>query len=65
MEKISNRIILLTNGEIVADGSFEQLQQQNKEGSLEEIFNQLTGFDQHVQIASKFVSIVEDGDIND
>ncbi|WP_058306458.1 ABC transporter ATP-binding protein [Gracilibacillus massiliensis] len=64
VEKISNRIVLLTDGEIVADGSFEQLQQQNKEGSLEEIFNQLTGFDQHQEIANQFVSVVRNGDHN-
>ncbi|MGP4039821.1 ABC transporter ATP-binding protein [Gracilibacillus sp. D59] len=65
VEKISNRIVLLANGQIVADGTFKQLQQQNKEGSLEEIFNQLTGFHQHQEIASSFVSIVENGDIDD
>ncbi|MFC4401967.1 ABC transporter ATP-binding protein [Gracilibacillus xinjiangensis] len=62
VEKISNRIILLNNGEIVADGSIEELRQQNSEGSLEQIFNQLTGFDQHEQIAESFVSIVLNGD---
>ncbi len=62
VEKISNRIVLLADGQIVADGTFEQLQKQNKEGSLEEIFNQLTGFHQHQEIASSFVSIVQNGD---
>ncbi|WP_138420388.1 ABC transporter ATP-binding protein [Aquibacillus sediminis] len=62
VEKISNRIVLLHDGQIVADGSFEQLQQQNKEGTLEQIFNELTGFNQHEAIASSFVSVVQDGD---
>jgi ABC-2 type transport system ATP-binding protein len=62
VEKISNRIILLNNGEIVADGSIDELRQHNFEGSLEQIFNQLTGFDQHESIAKSFVSIVQDGE---
>ncbi|UOQ84801.1 ABC transporter ATP-binding protein [Gracilibacillus salinarum] len=65
VEKISNRIVLLADGQIVADGTFEQLQQQSQEGSLEEIFNQLTGFDKHQEIASSFVSIVKNGDRNE
>lgn len=58
VEKISDRIILINNGIIVADGTFDQLKQQSKEGSLEEIFNQLTGFDQHKKIASDFVNVI-------
>lgn len=56
VEKISDRIILLNGGNIVADGTFEQLKEQSKEGSLEQIFNQLTGFDQHKKIADDFVN---------
>ncbi|MDT8860543.1 ABC transporter ATP-binding protein [Alkalihalobacillus sp. MEB130] len=60
VEKISNRIILISEGRIVADGSFEELKEQNTEGTLEEIFNQLTGFHQHREIAEDFVSIVQE-----
>lgn len=59
VEKISNRIVLLNGGQIVADGSFEELKGKCKEGSLEEIFNQLTGFNEHKAIAEEFVSIVQ------
>ncbi|WP_377558887.1 ABC transporter ATP-binding protein [Ornithinibacillus salinisoli] len=62
VEKISNRIVLLIDGEIAADGTFEELQQQSKQGSLEGIFNQLTGFDEHKHTAKQFVSIVTEGD---
>lgn len=58
VEKISDRIILINNGSIVADGTFEQLKQQSKEGSLEEIFNQLTGFDKHQQLAEDFITVI-------
>jgi ABC-2 type transport system ATP-binding protein len=60
VEKISNRIILLHNGLIVADGSFEELKNTNSEGTLEEIFNQLTGFNEHKETAQKIVSAVQE-----
>lgn len=60
VEKISNRIILIKDGQIVADGSFEELKDSCMEGSLEEIFNQLTGFNEHKSIAEEFVSIVQE-----
>ncbi|MGG4508208.1 ABC transporter ATP-binding protein [Heyndrickxia sporothermodurans] len=60
VEKISSRIILLNGGKIVADGTFADLQNQNKEGTLEEIFNQLTGFNEHKEIGERFVTIVQE-----
>lgn len=61
VEKISSRIILIDGGDIVADGSFAELQKQGREGSLEDIFNQLTGFDKFRDIAGEFVSIIGEG----
>lgn len=60
VEKISNRIILLDDGKIIADGSFHELQQQSKEGSLEQVFNQLTGSHDHKDVAERIVSIVQE-----
>ncbi|KOA18544.1 ABC-type transporter ATP-binding protein EcsA [Clostridium homopropionicum DSM 5847] len=60
VEKISNRIILIKDGQIVANGSFQELKDNCMEGSLEEIFNQLTGFNEHKSIAEEFVSIVQE-----
>ncbi|MGE7694944.1 ABC transporter ATP-binding protein [Lysinibacillus sp. NPDC094177] len=60
VEKISSRIILLNGGKIAADGTFTQLQADNTEGTLEKIFNQLTGFHDHKEIGEKFVSIVQE-----
>ncbi|WP_404456515.1 ABC transporter ATP-binding protein [Virgibacillus necropolis] len=65
VEKISNRIVLLVDGKIAADGTFEELREQSKEGTLEEIFNQLTGFDEHKGIAGNFVGIVSEGKENE
>lgn len=61
VEKISSRIILLDGGDIVADGTFTELREQSREGSLEEIFNQLTGFDKYRDIASEFVAVIGEG----
>ncbi|MET1015010.1 MAG: ABC transporter ATP-binding protein [Paenisporosarcina sp.] len=64
VEKISSRIILLAEGQVLADGTFEDLQNQSKEGSLELIFNQLTGFNEHKSIAESFVMKVREGQPN-
>lgn len=60
VEKISNRIVLLNGGQVVVDGSFEELKNKCREGSLEKIFNQLVGFNEHKKIAEEFVSIVQE-----
>ena len=60
VEKISDRIIILNGGRIMADGTFNELKEHCREGSLEEIFNQLTGFDRHRDIANEFVSVLEE-----
>lgn len=65
VEKISDRIILLSEGNIIADGTFESLRAKNKDGTLEEIFNQLTGFDQHKELAGEVVSIIHGGSNNE
>ncbi|BAQ12826.1 ABC transporter [Clostridium botulinum B2 128] len=60
VEKISSRIILLNNGQIAADGTFEELKKKNMEGSLEQIFNQITGFTKHEEIANEFISVLKE-----
>ncbi|MGL4911908.1 MAG: ABC transporter ATP-binding protein [Romboutsia sp.] len=60
VEKLSDRIILLDKGNIVADGNFEEIKNSSFDGSLEEIFNQLTGFEEHSQLCSEFVSILKE-----
>ncbi len=58
VEKISDRIIVLNNGLIAADGDFEMLKEKSKEGSLQDIFNQLTGFNEHEAIAKSLVETI-------
>ncbi|MEA4934046.1 MAG: ABC transporter ATP-binding protein [Lawsonibacter sp.] len=60
VEKISDRIIMLNNGDIVADGTFAQLKAQCSQGTLEDIFNQLSGFSQHQSIAGEFIGVIEE-----
>lgn len=58
VENMSNRIVLLSDGKIVADGDFSELKAQSKQESLENIFNQLTGFNHSGQIVETFVDYV-------
>ncbi|SMC24625.1 ABC-2 type transport system ATP-binding protein [Clostridium acidisoli DSM 12555] len=60
VEKISNRIILIKDGQIIADGSFEELKGNSKKGSLESIFNELTGFNEYKDIAKEFISTIKE-----
>ncbi|MEK4345383.1 ABC transporter ATP-binding protein [Paenibacillus sp. FSL P4-0184] len=60
VEKISSRIVLIDGGDIVADGSFAELREKGREGSLEDIFNQLTGFDKYRDIAGEFVAVMQE-----
>lgn len=64
VEKISTRIILLVEGAIVADGTFEELVMKSEQGSLEDIFNQLTGFNEHRNIAVRLVTTMAGGQQN-
>jgi len=47
VEKISDRIILINNGIVVADGTFDELKTE-KAGTLEMLFAQLTGREESV-----------------
>jgi ABC-2 type transport system ATP-binding protein len=55
VQNVCDRIIILSKGKVLADGSFAQLQeQQGKSQSLEEIFSKLTSSDDQVAMAAKF-----------
>lgn len=60
VEKISDRIILINDGEIVADGNFEDLKNNFKESTLENIFNEVTGFHEYKELAEAFISVVKE-----
>ncbi len=58
VEKISDRIVLINKGTIIANGTFEELKSQRETGSLEQIFNQMTGNNEHVQLAEEFIQVM-------
>ncbi len=42
VERVCNRVLIIHNGSLIADGSLESLKDQTKGSTLEEIFRQLT-----------------------
>lgn len=58
VEKLSDRIIIINQGQIIANGSFQELNEQAHGGSLEQIFTQLTGQGEQVTVANNFVDIL-------
>ncbi len=60
VEKISDRIIIINKGEVIADGTFESLKANADKGSLENIFTALTGDDeQHQTTAGAFIDVLK------
>ena len=59
VERVCHRIVIVDEGRIVADGTFESLQSGVKEASLERIFTQLTSAGGQEQAARDFVKVIE------
>jgi ABC-2 type transport system ATP-binding protein len=55
VEKVSDRILVINQGEIVADGTFEELQQLEGE-TLEKIFTKLTGKEESNEKAENIIN---------
>jgi len=58
VEKISDRIMIINKGELIANGTFAELSSQAK-SSLEQIFTDLTGSKEHESVAGQFIDILE------
>jgi ABC-2 type transport system ATP-binding protein len=58
VEKISDRIMIINKGEMIANGSFADLNAQAKSGSLEQLFTELTGNNEHESAAGEFIQIL-------
>lgn len=56
VEKVSDRIVLINEGTVIANGSFEELQQQQGNESLEKIFAHLTAKDSLSDAADQLIS---------
>lgn len=59
VEKVSDRIILINEGNVVADGSFTELQKQQGNESLEKIFAHLTAKDSLSKAADDLMQAFE------
>jgi ABC-2 type transport system ATP-binding protein len=58
VEKISDRIMIINKGELIANGSFSELNAQAQSGSLEQLFTELTGNKEHISSAGQFIDII-------
>lgn len=61
VQKLSDRIIVLNDGMVVADGPFKSIAKEANT-NLQQLFNDLTGFAEHGQKAQSFVDIVTGGE---
>lgn len=60
VEKVSDRIILINEGSVVADGSFTELKQKQGDSSLEQIFARLTSSDSLNEASEKLMDMMSD-----
>ena len=60
VERLSQRILLLNEGKILADGTLQEIR-GNTDVSLETFFNEITGFTQHDEMAEQFVDAMLQG----
>lgn len=59
VERVCDRIVILSGGHIVADGSFEELAARSGEAHLESIFAELTGGDDGRARAAQVLEVLE------
>ena len=60
VEKVSDRIVLINNGSIIADGTIDELR-ENSADTLEQIFSRLTSNGGQVQKADDLTAAMNAG----
>ena len=61
VERLCDRVIILHQGEIVAEGPSSELASSRRLKSLDEVFQSLTGAADHEEVARAFVNTVKEG----
>jgi ABC-2 type transport system ATP-binding protein len=59
VEKVSDRIVLINEGTVIANGTFEELKAQQGDSSLERIFAHLTAKDSLTAAADELMNAFE------
>ena len=59
VEKISDRIVLIDQGKVIADGPFGELNKMSNDENLEKLFTRLTGNTNHGEKAEAFINAFE------
>jgi ABC-2 type transport system ATP-binding protein len=59
VEKVSNTIVLINNGKVIAQGTIEELRDQQDKPSLENIFSKLTSTESPAAQADQMMSLFE------
>jgi ABC-2 type transport system ATP-binding protein len=61
VEKVCHRVVILNRGSIIADGNVEELKDLTKQGSLEEVFSELTSTGDLAEVVRAFSESVRGG----
>jgi ABC-2 type transport system ATP-binding protein len=60
VERLCKRVVIIDHGKVIADGPVEELKQTTAQGSLEDVFKQLTDRTDIAQVAREFGAVVSE-----
>jgi ABC-2 type transport system ATP-binding protein len=60
VEALCDRIIIIDKGQLIADGSVEQLKEMTKQSSLEGVFRKLTRAEDVDEVVNEFTKTISD-----
>lgn len=59
VERVCDRVIILQKGQIIADGTMDELKTQAGQGSLERVFNALTNTQDMTSLAERMLAVIQ------